>query len=96
MEVFFFARFHASPGNERAVADALLDVLEPSREEPGCLSMHAFRSIHNPRLFYIHSRWKDEAVFEIHARLPHTVRFIERVEPLIDHSLDMSRTEKIG
>ena len=95
-EMFFFARFHASPGNEQAVADVLLDVLAPFREEPGCMSIHAFRSIHASRLFYIHSRWKDEAAFDVHAGLPHTVRFIERVEPLIDHPLDMSRTEKIG
>ena len=96
MKMFFFARFHARPGKERAVADALLEVLAPSRDEPGCLSIHAFRSIRNPRLFYIHSSWKDEAAFEIHAGLPHTVRFIERVEPLIDHPLDLTRAEKIG
>jgi quinol monooxygenase YgiN len=96
MEMYFFARFHARPGNERAVADALLDVLAPSREEPGCLSIHAFRSIHDPRLFYIHSSWKDEAAFEVHAGLSHTVRFIESVEPLIDHSLDTTWAEKIG
>ena len=95
-EMFFFARFHASPGNERAVADALLDVLAPSREEPGCLSIHAFRSIHDPRLFYIHSRWKHEAAFEVHAGLPHTMRFIERVGPLLGHPLDMTRAEKLG
>jgi quinol monooxygenase YgiN len=96
MEMFFFARFHACPGNERAVADALIDVLAPSREEPGCLSIDAFRSIHDPRLFYIHSSWKNEAAFEIHASLSHTVRFIRRVESLIDHPLDTTRTEKIG
>ena len=96
LEMYFFARFHARPGIERAVADALLAVLAPSREEPGCLSIHAFRSIHDSRLFYIHSRWKDEEAFEIHAGLSHTVRFIERVEPLIDHPLDTTRAEKIG
>jgi quinol monooxygenase YgiN len=96
IEMDFFARFHARPGNERAVADALLDVLAPSREEPGCLSIHAFRSIHDPRLFYIHSCWKDEAAFDVHAGLSHTVRFIERVERLIDHPLDTTRAEKIG
>ena len=96
MEMFFFARFHARPGHEQAVADALIDVIAPSREEPGCLSIDAFRSIQDPRLFFIHSRWKDEAAFEIHARLSHTVRFIERVESLIDHPLDTAWTEKIG
>ena len=67
MELFIFAPFHARPGNEDAVAATLLDVLAPSREEPGCLGIHAFRSIRDPRLFYIHSSWKDEAAFDHHA-----------------------------
>jgi quinol monooxygenase YgiN len=96
MELFIFARFHARPGHEGAVAEALRDILAPSREEPGCLSIHAFRSMRDLRLFYIHSRWKDEAAFEHHAGLPHTIRFLERVGPLIDHPLDVTRAERIG
>jgi len=96
MELFIFARFHARPGNESAVADAIHDTLAATREEPGCLSIHAFRSVRDSRLFYIHSRWKDEAAFEHHADLPHTVRFIARVTPLIDHPLDVTRSEQIG
>jgi len=96
MELFIFARFHARPGQEDAVESALRDTVAPSREEPGCLRIHAFRSVRDRRLFYIHSRWKDEAAFEVHAGLPHTVRFIERVAPLIDHPLDVNRTERIA
>jgi quinol monooxygenase YgiN len=96
MELFIFARFQARPGNEKAVAEALLDVLGPSGEEAGCLNIHAFRSTGNPRLFYIHSCWTDEDAFEVHAGLPHTVRFLERVAPLIDHPLDVTRAELIG
>ena len=96
MELFIFARFHARAGQEEAVAEALRDTVTPSREEAGCLNIHAFRSIRDPRLFYIHSRWKDDAAFEHHAGLSHTVRFIERVQPLIDHPLDVNRTERIA
>ena len=96
MALFIFARLHARAGNENAVTEALSDVLGPSREEAGCLSIHAFRSTRDARLFYIHSRWTNEEAFENHARLPHTVRFIERVEPLIDHPLDVTRAELIG
>ena len=95
MELFIFARFHARPGNEAAVAEAILEGVAPTREEPGCLSVHAFRSIRDPQRFYIHSRWKDVEAFEHHASLPHTVRLLERVEPLIDHPLDVNRTEQI-
>jgi quinol monooxygenase YgiN len=96
MELFIFARFHARPGSEEAVADALRYVLEPTRGEPGCLRIDAFRSIRDPQLFYIHSRWTDEAAFDRHAGLPHTVRFVERVEPLIDHPFDVTRAKAIG
>ena len=94
--LFIFARFHARAGNEDAVAAAIRDVLAPSREEPGCLSIHAFRSVRDPRLFYVHSRWKDEAAFDTHAGLPHTVRFVARMEPLIDHAFDVARTQRIS
>lgn len=93
MELFIFARFHAREGQEDAVAQALHEVVVPSREEAGCLSINAFRSTRDPGLFYIHSRWTDEAAFDLHAELPHTVRFIQQVEPLIDHPLDVTRAE---
>ena len=96
MEMYIFARFHARPGKESAVAETLLDVLAPTREEAGCLSIHAFRSNRDSQLFHIHSRWRDEAAFDYHAELPHTVRFVERIEPLIDHPLDVTRAKMIG
>ena len=95
MELFIFARFHAGPGNEAAVMEAMREGLGPTREEPGCLSISAFRSTRDPQLFYIHSRWKDEAAFDYHAGLPHTRRMIERVEPLIDHLFDVARAQRI-
>ena len=96
MELCIFARFHARAGEEEAVAAALRDVVGPTRAEPGCLGIDAFRSTRDGSLFYVHSRWKDEAAFDHHAGLPHTVRFVQRMEPLIDHALDVSRTERIG
>jgi quinol monooxygenase YgiN len=96
MAFFIFARFHARSGQEAAVADTLLEVLGPTREEAGCRSIHAFRSTRDARLFYIHSRWDDEAAFDHHGGLPHTVRFVERLQPLLDHPLEVTRATQIG
>jgi quinol monooxygenase YgiN len=96
MELFIFARFHATQSQDSAVAAALREVIGPTREEPGCLAIEAYRSTRDPLLFYIHSRWIDEAAFERHAGLPHTVRFIERVRTLIDHELEVTRARPIG
>jgi quinol monooxygenase YgiN len=96
MELFIFARFHARPGDEEAVAAAIRDVVPPSRAEPGCRAIGAYRSVRDPRLFWIHSRWIDEAAFELHATLPHTVRFIATVRVLIDHELAIDRSYAIA
>lgn len=94
--LFIFARFHARDGCEGAVGAALHAVVVPTREERGCLAISAYRSVQDPRLFYIHSRWRDEAAFETHATLPHTTKFIELVQTLIDHPLEVTRARPIG
>ncbi len=95
MELFNFPRFHAQAGNAGKVEDAIHAVLAPTSKEPGCLSIHAFRSTGEERLFYVHGRWQDEAAFERHIRLPHTMHFVETVEKLIDHPLDVTRARQI-
>lgn len=92
-ELFIFARFHAKEGLQDQVAATINEVLGPTRQEPGCRAINGFNSINDPRLFYIHSRWADAAAFEHHAQLPHTVRFVDSILIIIDHPMDVSRTE---
>ena len=96
MELYGFVRLHARKGEENAVEEALREVALASREEAGCVSIHAFRSMRDRRLFFIHSRWEDEAAFQAHGKLPHTVRFLERVDALLDQPREVARTEMIG
>jgi quinol monooxygenase YgiN len=35
------------------------------------------------------------AAFELHAQLPHPVRFVESVEPLLDHPLKVTLPEQL-
>ena len=96
MEQFVFVRLHARKGDEKAVEEALREVLVPSREEPGCLSFHLFRSMRDARLFYIHSRWVDAEAFAKHSDLPHTMRFLKKVDALLDVPREVARTEMIA
>jgi len=96
VEQYVFVRLHARVGEEKAVEEALREVMGPTREEPGCLSFHLFRSMRDRRLFYIHSQWVDEAAFQKHAVLAHTERFLKKVDALLDHPREVSRTEMIA
>lgn len=96
VEQYTFVRLRVRGGEEKAVEEALQELMGPSREEAGCLSMHVFRGMRDRRLFYIHSRWVDEAAFQAHAELPHTRRFLERVDALLEVPREVTRTEMIG
>jgi quinol monooxygenase YgiN len=96
MSVHFIVRFEPRPGKQIAFREELLRVIEPTRAEVGCLAIHAFESLREPLVFAIHSEWVDEAAFELHARLPHTVRFLKAAEELLTHRVEGLRTREIG
>jgi quinol monooxygenase YgiN len=96
VELYGFVRLHAREGEESEVEEALRDVARASRGEAGCVSIKAFRSVRDRRLFFIHSRWVDEAAFNVHGGLPHTVRFLDRVDALLDQPREVTRTEMIA
>ncbi|MBU6299741.1 MAG: antibiotic biosynthesis monooxygenase [Alphaproteobacteria bacterium] len=96
MELFIVARFHAREGVEAEAGAVLQAQVSRTRAEPGCLEIGAYRSARDPRLFWIVSRWTDEAAFEIHAGLENTERFVARMQALIDHPFDAARATRIG
>ena len=96
MSVHFLVRFEPSPGRESEFREELMRVVEPTRAETGCLAIHAFESIREPFVFAIHSEWADEAAFDLHARLPHTVRFLEAAKRLLTHPVNGLRSREIG
>jgi quinol monooxygenase YgiN len=95
MELYIFGRFLVLDGKESAFEDALREVVTATRAEAGCAEVHGYRSVRNARLYYLHSRWKDVQVFEAHAKLPHTEKFLEQVEKLLAEPRDVKRCERI-
>jgi len=95
MELYIFGRFLVLDGKESAFEAALGEVVTATRAEAGCLEVHGYRGVRNARLYYLHSRWKDVEVFEAHVKLPHTERFLERVEKLLAEARDVKRCERI-
>jgi quinol monooxygenase YgiN len=96
LSVHCFIRLEPLPGKEKEFREELLRVVEPTRAESGCLAMHVFESLREPFVFTIHSEWADEAAFESHARLPHTVRFLGAAEKLLTHAVHGLRTREIA
>ena len=96
MSFHFIVRFEPLPGKEMEFREELLRVAPHTRAETGCVAMHALESLCEPIIFSIHSEWVDEAAFELHARLPHTVRFLQAAVGLLSHSVQGLRLREIG
>jgi quinol monooxygenase YgiN len=96
MELFIFARFHVRDGCEVEAATILRNQAARVREETGCLAIDIFKSVRDPRLFYLHSRWIDEAAFDRHAELRDTLQFVTCMEELTDHPFDVTRSRRLG
>ena len=92
--LFVFVRLHAAPDAAERVRAATTAVVTASTTEPGCVHMHAFQSVRDERLFFIHSVWADAAAFESHATQAHTMEFIATVDPLLDEPRQVSRTSR--
>lgn len=91
-----FARFEPKPGAEARLRQLLREVVPPSRAEAGCRRIDLYETVRPPTFFEINSEWEDEVAFELHATLPHTVRFLAAVPELLTHELRVLRTERIG
>ena len=95
MSIHFLVRFEPVAGKGIEFRGELLRMVDPTRAEPGCVAIHVFESHREPSLFAIHSEWADEAAFQRHAQMPHTVRFLGAAEELLAHPVQGLRAREI-
>ena len=64
----------AKEGEEEAVADALRQLVEPSRAEPGVRAYLPHRDPEDPRTFFVYELYDDEAAYQAHVETDHFQR----------------------
>jgi quinol monooxygenase YgiN len=65
------AQYRVRAGEEAKVANALRNMVAPTRAEPGNLGYQVFRAPEDPSLFVLFERYTDESAFEAHLASPH-------------------------
>ena len=83
MDLIIAGFFEVAEANAPTVAAAFDAVLGETAREEGCLAVTATRRDDAPGVFHIYSRWVDDAAFDHHLALPHTVAFFDTVRPLL-------------
>lgn len=64
--VHVVTRVTALPGKEEQIKTILLELMEPTRQEPGCISYKLLHSRVIPRDFVLMSEWESEEYVDQH------------------------------
>jgi quinol monooxygenase YgiN len=70
------ALWTAKEGEEERIARIIEEMLQPSREEEGCLFYQAHRSPDDPRVFYLYEQYVDESGYQAHQDSEHFQRLV--------------------
>jgi quinol monooxygenase YgiN len=76
-------KFTAKPDCRTKVIELCTGMLEPSRNEPGCMSYNFFQDLTDENLFFFFEEWKDQEAIDSHNSSPHYRHFVAQFESLI-------------
>lgn len=85
------ARVVARPGKEEEVRAILCGLIQPSKDERGCLSYTLLQNQIDPTDFTLVETWRDAADFDAHLETPHFKRAASEITELVVEPLDIRR-----
>jgi quinol monooxygenase YgiN len=90
------ATFQARPGKEADLRAALISLLAPTREEPGCVSYDVHQSADDPAKFLFYENWQSKEALDAHMRSSHLQKLVPRVDELCVAFPQITQWDKIG
>lgn len=76
-EAICLSQMTAKKGKEERLQKALQALIEPSRQEPGCLAYELWQDLHNPLSFIMYEHFQNREALEKHIEMSYIQRFIE-------------------
>jgi quinol monooxygenase YgiN len=74
-EIILNVHMEAAPGSEEELAEQLGALLEPTRQEPGCVAYELHRDPEHAGKFMFYERFKDQKAFDDHINSAHFIKF---------------------
>ncbi len=94
-QITVIAQLKAIEGKESKLKEILLSLIEPSRDDEGCINYDMHQSEDDPTTFMFHENWASKEFFEKHLATPHLQNFIKNSEELLAKPLDVSLWKKV-
>ncbi len=90
------ASFEAAPGHHGELRAALLEMVDPSLAEPGCLEYRPYLDAAEPGQMLLVERWVDRAALEDHFATPHFRAVAAKLETLLTRPFEIEELTTVG
>jgi quinol monooxygenase YgiN len=95
-QIHVIARLTARPETVTAMQTLLLNLIEPTRQEPGCLRYELLHNTADLTDFTFVEEWASEAALDAHSASPHLQAVLAQVPPLLATAPDIRRYTVMG
>jgi len=89
------AKVTAQADQIEAVKTALEAVLEPVRNEEGCLLYDLHQDIENKNIFFFYENWDSVSHLEKHRMTDHMVHLGEQIKDLLEKHMEVNLMDKL-
>lgn len=89
-------RLRAQPGKEADLKQVLVGLIEPTREENGCIGYELLENLEDPREFTFVEEWEGESALEAHFSTDHIAGAVQLFPDLLAQELDLRKYHLVG
>jgi len=89
------AKINAIPGKESILQEVLIKLIEPTRNEPGCISYILLNNITDQGEFTFFEEWITEKDLDSHMQSPHFKKAVNNLNGLISSDPDIKQYHSI-
>ena len=94
-DLYVFARIRPKPEYLQDAKSAVLEILEPTREESGCRQFNLHEG-QGDGCLYLYEAWRSEDDLARHYEQPYTKAVFERYQTWLAEPVDVVRMSRLG
>ena len=95
-EVFMIAKLKAIPGAELAVEKELMDLVQATHSEEGCLLYALHRDLNDPSQFVVIERFSSKNALDVHCTSPHFSKHFPVISSMLEKDPEIIWLNSLG
>lgn len=95
MKITVVGQAKAKAEKEQIVKQELLNVMELTRSEPGCINYDIHQATEDKTVFMTHENWETRSALEAHLEKPYVKALLGRSEELFVGPVEITLWEKV-